>query len=183
MKRKRPGTGGIEIRIVLCVLLVLSAGGCAARPAMMVPASFEVARKIPGTVMVKEAVGGRETNPLGTSQISGRAFTEALRSSIAKAGLFDSVVEQGDADYLLTVGILSYSQVQVEFDFYVTIQTTWEFTETRELTVIWSDTFVTNYRATFDDAFMGPERLQLANEGAVRADIAEGIKRLSEARF
>jgi hypothetical protein len=170
-------------RILLCIQLVLLAGGCAARSAMMVPAGFEVAKKIPGAVRVEEAVGGHETNPLWTSQISSTAFTEALTNSIAKAGLFDSVLKQGNADYILNVTILSYDQPWVGLDLDIKMKTKWELTDAKKLIPVWSDTFETTYRAKASDALIAAERLQKANEGAVRTNIAEGINRLSEAKF
>ena len=174
---------GFVIRILLGVLLVEITGGCAARSAMMVPSSFEVTRKIPGSVRIEEAVGGRETNPLWTSQISSTAFTEALTNSIARAGLFDSVLKQGNADYILNVVILSYDQPWVGLDLDIKMKTKWELTDARKLTPVWSDTFETTYRAKVSDAFIAAERLQKANEGAVRTNIAEGLKRLSRATF
>ena len=171
------------IRILLGVLLVSLAGGCAARSAMMVPTSFEVAKKIPGSVRVEEAVGGRETSPLWTSQISSTAFAEAMTDSIARAGLFDSVLKQGNADYILNVTILSYDQPWVGLDFDIKMKTKWELTDAKKLIPVWSDTFETTYRAKASDALVAAERLQKANEGAARTNIAEGIKRLSEAKF
>ncbi|MFZ0034048.1 MAG: LPS assembly lipoprotein LptE [Sedimentisphaerales bacterium] len=171
------------IRILLGVLLVSLASGCAARSAMMVPARFEVAKKIPGSVRVEEAVGGRETNPLWTSQISSTAFTEALTDSIARAGLFDSVLKQGNADYILNVTILRYDQPWIGLDLDIKMKTKWELTDAKKLTPVWSDTFETTYRAKVSDALVAAERLQKANEGAVRTNIAEGIKRLSQATF
>jgi hypothetical protein len=171
--------------IGLCCLVsvVLFAGGCAARSAMMVPASFEVSKKIPGSVRVEEVVGGRETNPLWTSQISSDAFTEALINSIAKAGLFNSVLKQGNSDYILNVVILDYDQPWIGLDFDIKMKTKWELADAKKLTPVWSDTFETTYRAKVSEALVAAERLQKANEGAVRVNIAEGVKRLSQATF
>ena len=173
-------------RIILTLLLVgflLPVIGCAARAERMVPASFEVAKKIPGTVRVEDAVGGKETNPLWTSQISSSAYTEALINSIAKAGLFDSVMKQGNADYILNVTILGYDQPWIGLDFDIKMKTKWELTDAKKLTPVWSDTFETTFRAKVSDALVAAERLQKANEGAVRTNIAEGVKRLSQATF
>jgi hypothetical protein len=171
------------INLCCLVSVVLFAGGCAARSAMMVPASFEVSKKIPGSVRVEDAVGGRETNPLWTSQISSSAYTEALTNSIAKAELFDSVLKKGNADYILNVTLLGYDQPWIGLDFDVKMKAKWELTDAKKLTPVWSDTFETTYRAKVGDALIAAERLQKANEGAVRTNLAEGIKRLSEAKF
>jgi hypothetical protein len=174
-------------RFVTCILsgilLISLFGGCAARSAMMVPASFEVAKKIPGSVRVEEAVGGRETNPLWSSQISSTAFSEALTNSLTKSGLFDTVLKQGDTTYILNVTILGYDQPWIGANFDIKMNTKWELTDAKKLVPVWSETFETTYKAKFSDALIGAERLQKANEGAVRTNIAEGIKRLSKATF
>jgi hypothetical protein len=63
------------------------------------------------------------------------------------------------------------------------MKTKWELTDTKKLVPVWTDTFETTYRAKATDAFVAAERLQKANEGAARTNIAEGIKRLSKATF
>jgi hypothetical protein len=169
--------------LLLCILLASLSGGCAARSAMMIPSSFEVTKKIPGSVKVDEVVGGRETNPLWTSQISSIAFTEAIVNSLGRAGLFDSVVNGGNADYILGVTILYYDQPWIGLDLDIKMKTKWELTDAKKHTPVWSDTFETTYRAKVSDAFVAAERLQKANEGAVRTNIAEGIRRLSQIKL
>jgi hypothetical protein len=146
----------------------------------MVPASFEVVNKHAKTVQITESVGGKETNPLWTSQISNSTFTEALANSIAKSEVFQSVVKGGKADYILDVTILKYDQPLLGANFDIKMKTTWELTDSVTHKLIWSDTIETTYKGKFTDALIAAERLQKANEGAVRTNIAEGIKRLSK---
>jgi hypothetical protein len=73
--------------------LTLFAAGCAVRPAKMIPDSFDISSKLPYTVRVEGIVGGKETHPQETSQISNPAFTQALTESILKSGLFKGVVK------------------------------------------------------------------------------------------
>ena len=171
--------------IIFAFMIFSFAGGCAARSKMMVPAGFEVGKRVPGSVRVDEVVGSHETNsfPLWMSQISSTAFTEALVDSVAKSGLFDAVVKTDDADYILDVTILYYDQPLVGLDLDIKMKTRWELTDTKKLIPVWSDTFETTFKARVSDALLPAERSQKAYEGAVRATIAEGIKRLSEARF
>jgi hypothetical protein len=117
------------------------------------------------------------------SQISSVAFTEALADSIAKAKLFDSVIKTDNADYILDVTILYYDQPLVGLDLDIKMKTRWDLTDTKKLVPVWSDTFEITYKAKVSDALIPAERSQKAYEGAVRANIAEGIKRLSQARF
>ncbi len=172
-------------KIRLCIILLAGVGvflqisGCAANSARMVPTEFEVINKHPYTVKISESVGGRETNPLWTSQISNSAFTEALGNSLAQSGVFKAVIKGEGADYNLDVTMLHYDQPLIGIDFDVKIKAKWELTDAKTFKNVWSDTFETTYRAKLGDALIAAERLQKANEGAVRVHIKEGIKRLS----
>jgi len=176
----------VRLRIILMgKLLVLSFGlfllttGCAANSTRMVPDSFEVVKKHSHTVTVNESVGGRETNPLWTSQISNSEFAKALSEALAKSGVFQSVIKGKGADYILDVTILHYDQPILGIDIDIRMKTTWELTDAKTLKPVWTDTFETTYRAKLTDALIAAERLQKANEGSARTNIKEGIKRLS----
>ena len=169
----------MSMLILASFSMFLLTSGCAAQASRMVPTDYEVVNKHHYTVSIGESVGGKETNPLWTSQISNSAFTEALSNALAKSGIFQAVIKGGDADYLLDVTILDYDQPIIGVDFDVRMKTKWELTDAKTLVPVWSDTFETTYRAKLADALVAAERLQKANEGSVRANIREGIRRLS----
>ncbi len=172
-----------KIIISTFALAILSAFlftcGCAARSNRMTPFDFEVVNKHPYTVSISESIGGRETHPLWSSQISNMAFTDALNNALARSGIFQAVIKGGGADYILDITILDYDQPIIGINFDVCMKTKWELTDAKRLVPVWSESFETTYRAKLTDALLGPERLQKANEGSVRTNIKEGIKRLS----
>ncbi len=161
----------------LSVFLLIS--GCAANASRMVPTDFEVVNKHHHTVSINESIGGRETNPLWTSQVSNSAFTEALSNALAKSGVFQAVIKGDGADYLLDVTILDYDQPWIGIDIDIRMKTKWELADAKTLVPVWSDTFETTYRAKLSDVLIAAERLQKANEGSVRTNIKEGIRQLS----
>jgi hypothetical protein len=166
--------------IILTILsLFLLNSGCAAQASRMVPLEYEIVNKHPYTVSIHESIGGKETNPLWTSQISNKAFTEALSNALTQSGVFQSVIKGGDADYILDVSILDYDQPWMGADIDISMNTKWELTNSKTLVPVWSETFKTSYRAKLADALIAAERLQKANEGSVRTNIKEGIKRIS----
>jgi len=185
MKHKMSAKFTLVFLLIVALLIVSLASGCAARSEMMVPASIKIAKKIPGSVKVNDIVGGRENNPflLLTSHLSSSSFTEALTDALVKADLFNSVVKGGESDYLLDVTITSYDQPFIGLGYDVKITTQWELADSRTLKGIWSDKVVTVYKANLGDAFLPAERAQKAGEAAVRANIAEGINRLSKVTF
>jgi hypothetical protein len=156
--------------------------GCAARANRMIPSSYDLKNKHPCTVKV-EVVGGRETHPLWTSQISDSAFTEALSSAIVQSGVFVAVVNDEKADYLLDVTILHYDQPvigpKIGMGFDVNMVTRWELSKAGEYKRVWMDTVSTTYKTKLGEAIL-TERLQKANEGVVRTNIQEAIRRLSQ---
>jgi hypothetical protein len=153
--------------------------GCAARASKMIPSGYDLKNKYPYTVKV-EVVGGRETHPLWTSQISDSAFTEALNSAIVRSGVFAAVAKDEKADYFLDVTILHYDQPVIGIDFDVNMVTQWELSKAGQYKRIWMDTVSTTCRAKLCEALWTNERLRKANEGVVRTNIQEAIKRLSE---
>jgi hypothetical protein len=167
-----------EIALLTFCVFVLFATGCAARADKMVPESFNVTNKHPFTVRVEGSVEDKRT-----SQIPSAAFTEALTESILKSGVFKGIVRGEGADYLLEVAILRYDQPWIGLDFNINVETSWELSNSVQAEPVWSDTITTSYKTTLWDAFFAAERLQRANEGAVRANIQEGIKRLSMLQF
>jgi hypothetical protein len=168
------------VTVFVFVVQLLIFAGCAAESARMIPTNMEVENKFPYSVTVAESVGGRETNPLWTSQISNTAYTNALSEAIAESGVFEQVIKGQGADYILDVTLLKYDQPVIGIDFDVKMKTKWVLTDTKTMTPVWSDEFETTYRAKLTDAAIAAERLQKANEGSARVNIAEGIKRLSK---
>lgn len=54
----------------------------------------------------------------------------------------------------------------------------YKLTRTRDRKVVMDEIVTASHRATVDDALYGPTRLQLANEGAIQANIAAFLKKL-----
>jgi hypothetical protein len=164
-------------------LTVLLTTGCAARSAYMIPSDFEIAKKYPYKVAVNQSIGGQETHPLWTSQISDTEFTQALSSSLANSGLFRAVTDKQHADYILYVNILDYDKPLLGLDFDIRMKTQWQLVQAKSALPVWTEVFETTYRAKVTDALIAAERLQKANEGSARTNIREGIRRLSMATF
>ncbi|MCK5226065.1 MAG: hypothetical protein KAQ89_05055 [Planctomycetes bacterium] len=161
--------------------LILLQGGCAARAYKMVPLDLEVANKHPYSVRVNDPVGGRETSIFWSSQISNSAFAEAITESLVKSGVFKTVIKGEGADYILDVTILHCDQPvpMISLDVDVKMETQWMLTDAKTFRPVWTDTFETTYREKLTDTFLPQERIQRANEGSAKTNIAEGIRRLS----
>jgi hypothetical protein len=172
------------MKLAFLVFAVAFVGGCASGAVSknMVPKDMTVANIHPYSVLVKVA-GGRETNAVGTSQISSPEFQDAIVESLRTYGVFKSVLTEGNTDYMLEAAILNLQQPQFGFNLTVTIETAWKLTNMRNGSTVMSENLVNSYTATVDDAFAASTRLRLANEGAARENIRESLKKISEKKL
>jgi len=115
-----------------------------------------------------------------TSQVSSRDFQVALEDSILHYGVFSKVVKGGGADYRLDVTLVRLQQPLVGFNMTVTATVDWRLADTKSGRILWEKTIVSPYTAQINAAFLGVERLKLANEGAIRESIKQGIEQIAE---
>lgn len=167
-------------RLLLFTALLAILTGCAspAKTAKMVPTQFMVERKHPQTTSVS-VTGGRKTNPLWKSDIAGEDFAQSLTEAIERSGLFSSVFPAGKGDYKLDVALVKVMTPNVGFDMTVTMVTEWRLTQISSGKLIAEEFITTPFTATVGDAFVAITRIRIANEGAARENIKEGIRRLS----
>jgi hypothetical protein len=157
--------------------------GCAspatreAMTATAVPVAQKHAKSVNVTV-----TGGKETNSAGKSQIPDVAFREAIVASIEKSQLFSKVADSG-TDYALTVAIISMNQPSFGFDFTVKMEAGWTLKRVGTGAVVWQEIIKSEHTATTSDAFAGVARLRMANEGAARNNISQGLGKISQLKL
>jgi len=161
----------------LLIILSCLLSGCAAQSNNMIVSHCKISNKHPYTVSVK-VFGGRETNPLWTSQISNSALCSAIEKSILESGLFEAISTK-KAGYKLEVAIERITQPVIGLDFKMVMLAKWTLTERAQQKIIWSDSIKSRYTAKLGDAFVAAERIQKANEGVARENIKKGIYELS----
>lgn len=164
----------------LATLAALGVGvflsGCAsgARPeGMTVQRVSDAPTQVSGaTFDVGAIAGGEETNPLWTSEVSQDAFRTALVSSLRNQGLYDS-----GSDLEISAVLEEVDQPLIGLDVTVTATVTYRIIDASGA-VIFDERIIQPYTAAFSDAFLGVERLKLANEGAIKTNIQTFIDRL-----
>ena len=132
-------------------------------------------------VGIKDITGGRETNPMWVSNISSSDFERALEASLRNAGLL-SINRQG-SKYVLTAHMLKLDQPMFGASMTVTAAVRYELIERASGKEVLSRTLTTPFTAEFSAAFLGVERLKLANEGAARTNIQQLIDALVALRL
>jgi hypothetical protein len=130
-----------------------------------------------GNVAVKDVTGGQETNPMWVSNVGSADFERALEQSLRNAGLLSENRQAGK--YTLTAHLQKLDQPMFGASFTVTATVQYTLVERATGKDVFTRTLTTPYTAAFSDAFMGSERLKLANEGAIRTNIKALIDSLT----
>ena len=158
-------------------------GGCAtaAKPEAMIVNTQASDKPFPQLMMhamcVRTVSGGEKTNPLWVSKVDNDGFRSALGSSLASAGLNAA----DGCPYPIDVNLLGLSQPSIGFDMTVTAHVNYKVYDSKAQPVL-LETIDSPFTATMKDAFVGVERLRLANEGAIRTSIQTFFDKLKDAK-
>lgn len=123
---------------------------------------------------IKDVTGGQDTNPLWVSNVGSADFERALEASLRDAGLLSANRQGGK--YQLTAHLLKLEQPLFGASLTVTATVQYTIIERSSGRTVFTQSIATPYTAAFSDAFLGTERLKLANEGAIRTNIARFIE-------
>jgi len=167
--------------ITLTAALMLTACATASQPGAMVPAVnaqsiVSSQSALFESVSIGDVGGGKETNPLWTSQVSSEGFTEALRQSFAA----HAMLATDEGDYRLDAELMKLKQPFAGTNMSVTSDVKYTLTNLQTDAVVFDETISEKYTASFGDAFVGVKRLQLANEGSIKSNISALIDMMIE---
>jgi len=171
-------------KLLLCTGFALLVVGCAtpARVDQMQVASPMAARTAMAnspmreTIAIRDVTGGKDTNPMWVSNVSSSDFERALEASLKDAGLL-SPNRQG-SKFVLIASLAKLDQPMFGASMTVTASVRYSLLERATNLEVFGRSLVTPYTAAWNDAFIGSERLKLANEGAVRTNIQQLIDAL-----
>jgi hypothetical protein len=163
------------------VAVVLGLGACAAgaRPEQMAVASverFDAASPLSEALTVEQIQGGSETNPMWMSNISNEQFRAGLEQSLRNAGLLAG--SPASAQYRVVANMQDLNRPMAGFDMRVTVSVRYSVVPVAGGAPIFDEVVSATGVGRMSDAFVGVERLRIANEAAVRENITEFIRRL-----
>ena len=168
------------LALATSVFVLVGCASAASSERMTVPATAVAAVDAPPAlhhrVSIGTVSGGHDTNPLWMSKVGNDEFARALRDSFAAAGLLAEGPEAGV--YTLSANLQRLKQPAFGFDMKVTATVGYQLRERGSGLQVFESQVVTPYTADMGDAFLGFERLRLANEGAIRANIQRLIEEL-----
>ena len=179
------GFGYLEapmIRLLVAMLLLAGLGACAtpASYTSMVPelASADLgpgpAPSYRGAITVASVSIGTDTSTPWTSQIGSAEFQDALVRTLMLANLASP---QGGR-FRLDATLLGLSRPFAGFAMTVTASVAYRLTDTATGAVVYQETRTSLGTASLNDAIMNANRLRIADERAVRANIRKLIEDL-----
>lgn len=175
---------------VLAALLLATLGACAqpaSYAAMVVDAQAVDTARGPApsyreTLVVAPVSGGKETSPLWTSQVGNAEFQEALTRSLIATKLASANIllnpSAANGRYRLEAVLQNLQQPLMGFDLTVTATVAYKLTEISTGALVYESTLVTPATATMGDSVIAIERLKLANEKAIRANLTRLVGEL-----
>jgi ABC-type uncharacterized transport system auxiliary subunit len=133
------------------------------------------------TITVKDVTGGKDTNPMWVSSVSSADFSRALESSLKDVGLLSG--NNQASKYQLIAHLQKLDQPMFGASMTVTATVQYSLVERSTNKEVFARTVSLPYTAAWNDAFMGSERVKLANEGAIRVNIQQLIDALLAAKL
>jgi hypothetical protein len=168
---------GGRAAVVSAVLMGLAACATGAKPEAMIVAPTQTdkpfAQALQHAMCVRTVTGGEKTNPLWASKVDNQGFQAALTSSLNGAGLGTSP----GCSFPVDVNLLGLSQPFAGFNMTVTSHVNYKVYDQSGQPVVLA-TVDAPYTAKVSDAFVGVERLRLANEGSIRTNISQFFDKL-----
>lgn len=166
----------VKLAIVLTALTTLFGCATGANSGAMVVNSYErpqlVNAELKEKISVRYVGGGKETNPMLASQVDTRSFKDALSQSLRAAGYEAS----NTGLYFVDAEIQALSQPMfgMTFDVTSTVRYTVEGNGKRKIFPI-----TATGSASPSEAFLGVERMRLANEKSMKENIKQFLRELS----
>lgn len=176
-----------HVRAVLALAMLALVAACAqpARVSQMAVSDNVLAPVVstnPGlqnSTTVASVIGGKETNPMWTSQVNNPEFKEALERSLEFNGVLAPTPDK--ASYDVTVTLSELSQPLLGFDLTVTSVVNYRVTRHSDGGEVLIQKVTKPFTADFSSSLVAVERLRLANEGAIRENIREFLTHLGDA--
>lgn len=135
-----------------------------------------------GQMAVGEVGGGSVTSRWWGSRVSSLALAHALEDSLRSVGLFAQPAQ--GARYLLRAQLLAIDQPLLAADTTVTVMVDYRLVDTRSDAIVYQRVVRTAQTADFGAAMLSqPERMRLANEGAIRQTVNVMLRDLANLRL
>lgn len=151
----------------------LSACASGARSQQMIPAMKQDVMASKNSPLYKNielatVIGGKNTNPMWTSQVSSMDFENALKEALVNSGYLSSA---GSSSYLLRADLMELKQPLFGLQFNVTSTVDYTLQNKRSKEMKYSRKITAIGSASFSDSALAVERLRIANERSIQKNL------------
>ena len=165
----------IKLRLAIGCLCLIALGACAqpARVSQMTVTNIAGASvaedpALLGILTIDQVSGGEATDPLWTSEVGNADFRAALENSLQANALL--AANPQSARYRVSATLRKVEQPIIAFDSKVTSTVDYRVVDATGQT-FFERSVTHSHTASMGEAFYGPQRLQLANEGSIAGNI------------
>ncbi len=109
-----------------------------------------------------------------SSKIENEFFKEALTNTLKRSVIFKDVFTDKKGDYKLYTEIIA-QELKTGFTMTTTLFVNYKLIEDKSNRELWKENILSRY----DETYYGMTRAQKANEGAVRDNLSQLVKKLS----
>ena len=159
-------------------LMIFQFSGCAniARPeAMIAEVTTDVVITEKSSLWKSTSIGtirgGAKTNPLWKSKVSQQGFSKALSETLA----LHALLSDQSGRYIVDAELKELRQPFLGLELAVTSRVHYKVINVADKSLIFERDITQTYTAKFNESYVFSERLKLANEGAVKANIKKFI--------
>jgi len=165
--------------LAACAMITLLAG-CASPASRqeLVVEETSFGTRHPYSVFVI-AGGGGETDATGYTNISNEDLEGAIKESIIKSGLFSSVAKTHDADYKLSVNLVSMSKPMFGLSFTIDMEMSWSLVNTKTGAAVMRESIKSSHTTGGGEAFAAVTRIRMAVERAAEKNIRQGLQKIA----
>jgi hypothetical protein len=169
--------------VMTALTSVLLICGCTPLSVNMIPESFSIKNKHAQAVSTQVVGSWQEQgNDMGmsTGQITNATYQEALDAALIKSQLFKQISNTNQAEYILKVELQTKTSPYAGFNLTASIQTEWSLIKGGQEVPVWKKKILSSHTTTAVEALNGYKRQAKSFEGAVRENIGEGIRAISD---
>ena len=154
--------------ILIAIISIFLTGCVSSTPEEMTTEYIEVTNSIEGTPRVA-VVGSNER------LITNEAIKLAVEKSISNAGLFTD----NERVIRINLSVLAIENPLFGGSLTSEIRIRWQLYDEAEEVSLFESVVASEYTATIGDAFVGAQRMKMANDGAIRENIKIALEKIS----
>ncbi len=166
-------------KFISIALMILSLSACASGPrleAMVadVATNAVIAENSPlwKSTGIGKITGSAKTNKLWKSKISKKVFENALRQSLG----LHAILSENSGKYSIAATLKELRQPFLGLELTVTARVDYKVTRTHDNQIVFDREITQTHTSTLKESYVFSDRLKLANEGAVKANITKFIE-------